>query len=156
MFGIAGEVVVEELTVGGEVAVVEDERDFVFAEGRSRRVFDFVAEEEHAEQAGVGVEAVEAHGVIVVPERGGVLLERVGAGAGFTGDEPVFGVAVVFGGDLGAVKMGDGADLGEVGPQPWREWSMGRKCFVGRLLTQVIWRGSPQRASMSGARGLGP
>ena len=81
VFGVAGDVV-EELAVGGEVAVVEDEGDFVFAGGQVERVFDLVAEEEHAEEAGVGVEAVDAHGVVVVPEGGGVLLEGVVAGAG--------------------------------------------------------------------------
>ena len=76
------EVGVVELAVGGEVAVVEDERDFVLAGGEVQRVFGLVADEHHAEEAGVDVEAVEAHGVVVVPERGGLLLERVVAGAG--------------------------------------------------------------------------
>ena len=113
VLGIAGDGV-EELAVGGEVAVVEDEGDFVLAAGEMEGVFDVIADEQHAEEAGVGVEAIEAHGVVVIPERGGVLLERVGADAGLAGDEPVFGVAVVFGGGLGAVKMGGGADVGDV------------------------------------------
>ena len=37
--------------------------------------------------------------------------KRVGADAGLAGDEPVFGVAVVFGGGLGAVEVGGGADV---------------------------------------------
>ena len=52
--------------------------------------------------------------MIVVPERGGVLLEGVGAGAGGAGDEPVFGVAVVFAGGFGAVEVDAGADVGDV------------------------------------------
>ena len=42
--GIAGGGV-EELAVGGEVAVVEDEGNFVFAGGEVERVFDLVAKE---------------------------------------------------------------------------------------------------------------
>jgi hypothetical protein len=51
----------------------------------------------------------------MVPESGGFLLEGVGAGAGFARREPVLGVAIVGGGNLGAVEVGDGADLGDVG-----------------------------------------
>ncbi len=90
--------------------------------------------------------------MVVIPEGGGVLLERVGAGAGLAGEEPVCGKAVVFGGDAGAVEMGDGADVGDVVPQPCREWSMGRKCWWGSWLTHSIWSGWLVRASMSGAR----
>ena len=94
--------------------------------------------------------------MVVVPERGGVLLEGVGAGAGFAGDEPVFGVAVVVGGSLA----------------PWR-WVMvrtsgmsaaaavegvvdGQEVLGGEVVDPLIWRGSPLRASMSGARGPAP
>jgi hypothetical protein len=73
-----------------------------------------IADEGHADQAGVDVEAVQAHGVVVVPESGGVLLHGVAAGVGGAGDEPVFGVAVVLGGSLGAVEMDTGSDLGEI------------------------------------------
>ena len=37
-------------------------------------------------------------------------------------------------------------------PAPWREWSMGRKWVVGRLLTQRMVSGWPERASIKGAR----
>ena len=78
-------------------------------------VFDAVADEKHAEEARVGVEAVDAHGMVVIPEGGGFLFERVGAGAGLARDEPVFRIAVVFGGGLRAVEVGDGSDVGDVG-----------------------------------------
>ncbi len=113
MVGVSGGGV-KELAVGCEVAVVEDEGDLVFAGGEMERVFDGVADEEEAEEPGVGVEAVESHGVVVVPERGGVLLEGVEAGSAFAGDEPVGGVAVGFGGDASTVDVGDGADVGDI------------------------------------------
>src|ERR1700722_19125957 len=53
--------------------------------------------------------------MVVVPEGGGLLLEGVGAGARVAGGEPVLGVAVVGRRDLGAVEVGDGADVGDVG-----------------------------------------
>jgi hypothetical protein len=112
--GVAGGRV-EELAVSGEVAIAKNEGDFVFALGEMEAVFDMVADEEHAEEAGVGAEAIEAHGVVVVPEGGGLLLEGVGAGARLAGGEPVFWVAVVGRRDLGAVEVGDGADVGDVG-----------------------------------------
>jgi hypothetical protein len=56
-----------------------------------------VADEDHAEEAGVDVEAIEAHGMVVIPEGGGVLLQRIVAGARIGRGEPVLGVAVVLG-----------------------------------------------------------
>jgi hypothetical protein len=105
---------VEELAVGGEVAVVEDEGDLIFAGGEVERVFGGVADEEEAEETGVGVEAVETHGVVVIPEGGGILLEGVEAGFAFAGDEPVGGVAISLGGYAGTVDVGAGADFGNV------------------------------------------
>ncbi len=93
-FGVAGDIV-EDLTVGAEVAIAEDQRHLVFAAGEVKGIFGLVADQKHAEEAGVGVEAGEAHGVVVIPECRGVLLKRVGADAGLAGDEPVFGVAIV-------------------------------------------------------------
>ncbi len=52
--------------------------------------------------------------MVVVPESGGILLKRIGADAGLAGDEPVIGVAIVFGGGLGSVEVGGGADVGDV------------------------------------------
>ena len=58
-----------------EHAVADEQRDVVLAGGQVEGVFARVAKNAEADQAGVGVEAVNAHGVVVVPERGGVLLE---------------------------------------------------------------------------------
>ena len=80
--------------------------------------------------------------MVVVPERGGVLLERIVADAGFAGDEPVFGVAVVLRAGLGAVKWVTVRTSGTSWPQPWREWSMGRKCFGGEVVDPLDLRGA--------------
>ncbi len=113
VFGVAG-IGVEELTISGELAVREQERDLVFAGGEIQCVFDGITHEDHAEEPGVHVEAIEAHGVIVVPEGGCFLLERVGADAGLSRDEPIFWMAVVFGRILSAVQMHAGAYFGDV------------------------------------------
>ena len=106
--------VVEELSVGDEVTVVEDNGDLVLALGEVESVFVLVADEEHAEEAGVGVDAVDAHRVVVVPEGGGILLQGIVRDFGVAGGEPVFGVAVALGARLGAMDVDDGTDLGDV------------------------------------------
>jgi len=103
-----------ELAVGGEVAIVEDERELVSTGGQMEGILNCVADKEHAKEARVTVETVNAHGMVVIPEGGGVLLEGVGADARFAGDEPVFGISVVFRGDLGAVDVDAGANVGDV------------------------------------------
>ncbi len=72
--------------------------------------------------------------MVVVPERGGVLLKRVGADAGLAGDEPVFGVAIVFGGGLGAVKVGGGADVGHVVAAAVEGVVDGKEVFCGEVI----------------------
>ena len=52
--------------------------------------------------------------MVVVPERGRILLERIGADARLAADEPVFWMAIVFGGGAAAVEVDAGADIGDV------------------------------------------
>jgi hypothetical protein len=113
VFGIA-RLGVEELTVGGELAVVDLKRNLVFAGRKFEGILCGVAQKGHAGEPGVHVEAVEPHGVVVIPEGGGNLLKGIGADAGLAGDEPVVGLAVVFGGGSAAVEMDAGADVGDV------------------------------------------
>jgi hypothetical protein len=72
--------------------------------------------------------------VVVIPESGGLLFEGIVAGAGFAGGEPVFGVAVVFRGDLGAVHVGDGADFRDVGSAAVQGVVDGEKVFGGEVV----------------------
>ena len=113
MVGIAG-VGVEKLSVGRELAIREYERDLVFARGELQRVFDGIAQEHHAEESGVCVESIQTHSVVVIPEGGCFLLERVYADAGLSRDEPVFRLAVVFGRILSAVHVDAGAYFRDV------------------------------------------
>jgi hypothetical protein len=131
--GIAGGGV-EELAVSGEVAVVEDEGDFVFSSRQMEGVFDLVSDEVKADEAGVGAEAVEAHGVVVVPEGSGVLLVGVVADAAFARDEPVVGVAIVFGGSFGSVDVGDGADVGHVAAAAVKGVVDGKEVLCGEVV----------------------
>jgi hypothetical protein len=98
------------------------------------RVFDVIAKQEHAEEAGVGVEAIETHGVVVIPECCGVLLKRVGADARVTGGKPVFGVAVVFGGGLGSMEVCGGADVGDAGATAMEGVVDGEEVFRGEVV----------------------
>ena len=154
MVGVAGGGV-EELAVGGEIAVVEDEGDFVPAGGQVKGIFEGIAEPEHAEEAGVVVEAVYAHGVVVVPEGGGVLLEWVDVLDGFAGGVPVFGVAVVFGGDAGAVDMDDGADVGHAGATAMQGVVDGEEMLGGEVVDPLDVGGDVSAGFDEGAEGVG-
>ncbi len=145
MFGISGGGV-KELAVGREVAVVEDEGDLVLAGGEMERVFYLVADEEHAEETGVGVEAVQTHGVVVIPEGRGVLLEWIDAGAALARNEPVGGVAVGFGGDASAVDVGGGANVGDIVAAAMEAVVDGKKVGGGEVVDPLDLEG------MAGAR----
>jgi hypothetical protein len=140
VLGIAGGGVIE-LAVGGEVTVVEDERELVFPGGQVERLLSGVADKEHAEEARVDVEAVNAHGVVVIPEGGGFLLEGIIADAGFAGNEPVFGVSIVFGGDLGTVDVDDGADVGDVVTAAVEGVVDGEKVLRGKVVDPLDLKG---------------
>ncbi len=118
-------------------------------------VFRFVADEEHAEEARVAVEAINAHGVVVIPESGGVLLEGIGADAGFAGHEPVFGVAVVFGGDFGAVDVDDGADVGDVVAAAVEGVVDGEKMLGGEVVDPLDLEGMVGAGLDDGTEGCG-
>ncbi len=132
---------VKELAVGCEVTVVKDEGNLVFAGGEMERVFVGVADEEETKETGVGVESVEAHGVVVIPEGRGVLFERIDAGSALTGDEPVGGVAVGFGGDASAVDVGDGADVGDVVAAAVEAVVDGQKVRGGKVVDPLDFEG---------------
>jgi len=72
--------------------------------------------------------------VVVVPESGGVLLERVSTDAGLAGDKPIFGVTVVFGGGPGAVKVSGGADIGHVVATAMKGVVDGQEVFGGEVV----------------------
>jgi hypothetical protein len=73
VLGVAG-VWIEELAIGGKLAVREQERDLVFAGGEIECIFGGITQEEHTEEPGVRIEAINTHGVVVVPESGRFLL----------------------------------------------------------------------------------
>jgi hypothetical protein len=93
-----------------------------------------VAEEEHAEEAGVDVEAIQAHGVVVEPKAGGVLFEGIVASEALAGDEPVIGVAVVFRGDGGTVDVDNGTDVGNVSAAAVEAVVNGQEVLVRELI----------------------
>ena len=58
-----------ELAALVEETIKNEEGHLVTAAGQPQRGFGLVANEEGAEQAGVLVQPLDAHGVIVIPER---------------------------------------------------------------------------------------
>jgi hypothetical protein len=72
--------------------------------------------------------------VIVIPEGGGLLLERVSADAGFAGDEPVVWRAVVFGRRVAAVKVDAGTHLGEITPAAVERVVDGQEVLGGKTV----------------------
>src|ERR1700733_4019266 len=70
--GIAGHGIVE-LAVLLEQTIINDERDFEGALGKVERIFKIVANEEQPEHSRINVQAIDAHGVVVIPERGSIL-----------------------------------------------------------------------------------
>ena len=68
MRGISGHRIVE-LAVLPQQAIVNYERDFEGAFGKIERIFEIVANKKQPEHAGVDVQAIDAHGVVVIPER---------------------------------------------------------------------------------------
>ena len=146
---------VEELAVGGEVAVVEDEGYFVLTGGEVEGVFYLVSDEVHSEESGVGVESVEAHGVVVIPEGGCFLLVWVVADTALPRDEPIFGVAVIFGGDLCSVNVGDGADLGDVATAAVKGVIDGEEVGGGEIIEPLDLEGLSGASFDDGAQGGG-
>jgi hypothetical protein len=133
VFGIAGGVV-EELAIGGEVAVIEEQRDFIFSGRQVEGILKLVAEKKHAEEAGVGVESIDAHGVVVIPKRGGFLFQRIVTSSALSGRKPVFGVAIVFGGNLRAVEVSDGANIWNIGAATVERVIDGKEMFGGEIV----------------------
>ena len=72
--------------------------------------------------------------MVVIPEGGGILLKGIGADTGFAGDEPVIGLAVVFGGGSAAVEMDTGADGGDVAAAAMEGVINGEEVLGGELI----------------------
>ena len=83
--------------------------------GKLERLLHFVADHKQAEHAGVGVEAIDAHGVVVIPEHGGILAVGIKIRARLSRDVPILGIAVAFRRRLGAVHVDDAANFGIAG-----------------------------------------
>ncbi len=110
--GLLGDRILE-LTIGAKQAVGDHQRNFVFAPGQIESCLHGIANEAEALQPCIDVESVNAHGVVVVEERGCVLARGIEAGLRFAGDDPFFGIAVARRGCASAVKMDDGANFGQ-------------------------------------------
>ena len=108
--GLVGDGVVK-LAVRSQQAVEERQRHFVFSAGQMQRILDGVADEERPKQAGINVEPVDAHGVVVIPEHRRVLLIGIVVEHRLAGNDPVLRIPVAFRRCLGAVQVSHGAGL---------------------------------------------
>ena len=85
--------------------------NFILAAGQIQTVFELVSDDGNAEQACINIQAIDAHGVIVIPEHRRVLLVGIVVENGLAGHEPVFGKAVAIGGNARPMQVGDNAHL---------------------------------------------
>ena len=112
--GIAGYGIVE-LAVLLEQAIVNHQRDFESAFGKIKRVFKIVANEKASEHARVNIQPIDAHGVIVIPERRGFLSVGIEVGPRLSWNVPILGISVALRRSLGAVDMDHAANFGLIG-----------------------------------------
>jgi len=132
---------IEQGAIGAELAVLDEKRDFVGAAGKVEGVFFGVANEVHAGQSSVDIEAGDAEGMIVIPERGGGLVVGMAGGIGgeswsgfAVGSDPGVGIAVAIRENLGAVDVSDGADFGDVLFRAVDGVIDGKKMFGGQFV----------------------
>src|SRR5580704_3066300 len=111
--GIAGDGIVK-LAFEIEDTVVEDQRNFVLAAGQVERIFNFIPDEKDTEEAGENIQPVNAQGMIVIPEHGGVLVVGIVIDRGLAGNVPVVRIAVALRGSFGSVQVNYGSYFGLV------------------------------------------
>ena len=104
-----------ELPVGQKKAIVDQQRNLVFSLGKFQRVFRFITDEIHALQSGIDIQAIDAHGVVVVEEHRRILPVGIVEGCGLAGDAPVLGIAVAARRRLAPVQVNHTAHLGQIG-----------------------------------------
>lgn len=157
---------VGELRVLIERPVADDQRDVALARGQAEPVLLVAAQQEHPGQPGVDVGTGEVHRVVVVPERRGGLLQRVGVGprpgGDAAGDRARPGVAVVLVRGAGrqhrvgrvAVVLGWGAAAVQV--QHGRDVELVAQRDLGRLPRPGPDRGAGERAVVGHQPGAAP
>lgn len=133
---------VEEAAVGIEAAVLDSEWNFECTAWEIETGFDFIADQVEAGESGVDIQPCGAHGVVMVPERGGGLIVVVDVIAAAAGDVPVFREAVVFGAGVTAVQVCDGADFGVGGVEHVVPGSIecgvdGQQMFCGQCICEA-------------------
>src|SRR5580698_6924430 len=94
-----------ELAILFQQPIVDHQRDFERAFGEIERIFEIVANEKASEHAGVNIEPIDAHGVIVIPECRGFLSVGIEVGARLAWNVPILGISVALRRSLGAVYM---------------------------------------------------
>ena len=96
-------------------AIRQHQRQLEFPRGQTQRQFVLVTKQIQPHQPRIHVEPVDAHRVIVIPERGRFLPIRVMVAPRLARHIPVFGITVILVRHLCTMQMNDGAHLGLVG-----------------------------------------
>ena len=141
---------ITETPVAQQEAVAENERDFELSLRQIQRIFFVIPNDIRAGQARINIQPVDAHGMIVIPQHGRILLIRIKIGRGFSGNVPIFGPAVAFGRDLRAVNVDDRADFGLIGFGAVQAVVDGQKVLGGKLVGPFDQDPLPRRASIVG------
>ncbi len=97
-----------------EEPVANYQRDLVFSARQREGVFYRIAHHVQSQHAGIDVQAIDAHGVIVIPEQSGLLPVGIAVGRALPARVPVLRIAVAFRRHFGAVDVDHGTHLGLV------------------------------------------
>ena len=106
---------IEELSLARQQAVIENQRQLVLALRQIEPVFEIVANEKRAKQSRIDIQTIDPQRVVVVPEHGRFLLVGIVVERGFSGHDPVFGIAVALRPGLSAMQVHHGPHRGFVG-----------------------------------------
>ena len=134
LLGIAGHRIVE-LAVLTQQPVANHQRNLEAPLGRFSASSTSSRIRNRPNMSGIDVQPVDAHGVVVIPERGGVLVVGIEIGPRFSRHIPVLGIAVALRRSLRAVNVDHAAHFGLV--RPPRRAGCGRS--AGNAWRAVRW-----------------
>ena len=102
--GIAGDRILE-LPVGPEIPVADGDRDLEAPLGKVQGILDSIADEIHSHQSGDRVQPCDAHGMVVIEERAGVLVIGVVTHLRLPWNHPALWIPVAFRWNLRPVQV---------------------------------------------------
>ena len=118
---------------GLQVAVLDQQGDLVGAGGQVQRGFLGIADEVQPGQTGIDVEAGDAHGMVVIPQQGRLLVVGVVARGDLAGQRGVLGPAIAYGSRATAMQMHHRPGLKTC------HGRIGRPAAAAGLILRLVW-----------------